>query len=97
MEIIAECSHEKFHEIKIHWEVLHTETPLEELEPFFTSWANRIPRRSLSLIIIIGRLGQLKVGKKIQKRLKNLKSWVSLENLKLLNGIGTLKFGVMSF
>jgi len=72
LEVIAECSPEKFHEIKIHWEVLRTETPLEELEPFFTGWAKRIPRKSLSLIII-DLSGKLKVGKENTETIEKFK------------------------
>jgi len=51
LEIIVKYSPKKFHELKIHYEVYKELFP-EELESVFISWANRIPQKSLTLIII---------------------------------------------
>ena len=72
LEVIATCSSEKFHELKIHWERLLTEKYLEELEPFLMSWANRMPPKSLSLIII-DYSSKLKVGKENTEMIEKFK------------------------
>ena len=52
LETIATYSPKRFYELRLCWQVLRTETFLKELESFFISWANRIPQKSFSLIII---------------------------------------------
>ena len=55
LKVITKYSPKKFQELKIYWPVdsfyLQTEIFLEELEPIFINWANRVPQKSLSLII----------------------------------------------
>ncbi|GBB88152.1 hypothetical protein RclHR1_14690007 [Rhizophagus clarus] len=50
-ETIANYSPNNFHELKIY-NTSHSVVSLEDLESFFISWKNRIPKRLLYLIII---------------------------------------------
>ena len=59
LEVIAKCSPKKFHEVEMTWFYSVVLFP-EGLEPFFTSWANRIPQKSLSLIISRRKYSRLK-------------------------------------
>ncbi len=53
LEIVVKHSPKKFYELKIYYtDILRSELFLDGLEPVFKSWANRIPQKSLSLIII---------------------------------------------
>jgi len=52
LEIVAKCSPREFHELKIDYGGYQVELFSIELESIFTSWANRTPQKSLSLIII---------------------------------------------
>ena len=56
LEVIVNHAPGKFHELKIRYEsmdeVYDDKSFLEDLESIFKNWANRIPRKSLSLIII---------------------------------------------
>ena len=48
LEVVAKHSPKNFYELKIHREKIS----LEDLESFFISWTNRIPQKSISLVII---------------------------------------------
>jgi hypothetical protein len=53
LEVVVKHSPKNFYELKLNYSFGQTELLLpEELEFFFTSWAKRIPQKSLSLIII---------------------------------------------
>ena len=52
LEILIKHSSKNFHELKIFSANYLQSSFLKELNPFFTSWANRISRKSFSLIII---------------------------------------------
>ena len=52
LEIVVKYSPKKFYKLKIYYVDERPELFLEELESVFTSWENRIPQKSLSLIII---------------------------------------------
>ena len=65
LEVIANHSPKKFHEIKLDQLVLSPkEISLNELEPIFKSWARRQSQKPLSLVIM-DRSNKLKVKKGI--------------------------------
>jgi len=73
LKVIAKFSPKEFHEIKIIWNYGSRSEPfLEELEPFFISWENRILQKSLSLIIIDCQ-NKLKVKKENMKTIEKFK------------------------
>ena len=51
LEVVAANSQKNFYELKIY-NYSDSELLSEDLESFFVSWKDRIPRKSLSLIII---------------------------------------------
>ena len=54
LKVVAEYSPKKFYELKLHYGCDAQPALLsEELESFFISWANRIPQKSFSFIIIL--------------------------------------------
>ena len=50
-EIVARNSSENFYELKLCYYLIKPELLPEALESFFTKWTNRIPQKSLSLVI----------------------------------------------
>jgi len=53
LNVLAKYSPKKFHELKIHYLDYKLELIPEELESVLISWANRVPQKSLSLIIFV--------------------------------------------
>ena len=75
METIAKYSPKDFYELRIFYLIYSDlELFLEELEHVLISWANRIPQKSLSLIIINKyHLINLKIKKENMKMIKKFK------------------------
>ncbi len=64
LEVVTKYSPKKFHELKIFFpNHLESEIFPKELEPVFINWSNRIPQKSLSLIVIYCRIIGLKIKK----------------------------------
>jgi hypothetical protein len=80
LEVVSKHSPEKFHELKIYWGFPffrpNRESFSKDLEPILMSWVNRIPQKSLSLIIV----GNLKVRKE------------SMDVIERFKKLGVLKF-----
>ena len=52
LEVIVKYAPKDVHELILYYQgCVESELPPEELESFFISWINRIPRKSLSLYI----------------------------------------------
>ncbi|CAG8609796.1 5264_t:CDS:2 [Funneliformis mosseae] len=55
LDTVVKCSPNNFYELKIYYiNNVRTELHPEELEEFLIGWTNRIPQKSLSLILITG-------------------------------------------
>ena len=52
LEVVAKYSPKNFYELKIYNDCQPSKLLSEDLESFFISWKSRIPKKSLSLIII---------------------------------------------
>ena len=50
LEVIAKSSPKSFHELRIY-NYTRSESLPEDLESFFINWGNRLPRKTLTLII----------------------------------------------
>ncbi|GES99292.1 hypothetical protein GLOIN_2v1715049 [Rhizophagus clarus] len=73
-ETVAKYSSNNFYELKID-NISHSDISSEDLESFFISWKNRIPKRMLSLIIIkdfYNNLDDYEENMKIIKKYENL-------------------------
>ena len=73
LEVVAVNSQKNFYELKIYNDS-DSELLSEDLESFFVSWKDRIPRKSLSLIIIEGFYRTLEKDENNMKMIQKYKS-----------------------
>ena len=84
LQTVAKCSPKNFFKLKIFWddyEDIGLELFSEELEPVFTSWANRFPQKSLYLIL------EYPDGLKVKKE--------SMETIEKFKTLGVIKFKIL--
>jgi hypothetical protein len=80
LETVVKYSSKNIYElIFYHLYDLHSELSPEELETFFISWSNRIPQKSLSLIIVNNDSNSLD---KNDKNLKIIEKYINLGIIK---------------
>jgi hypothetical protein len=86
LNMIVEFSPETFCELKIFYEGYVTSSCLEGSEPFFIRWADRVPLKSLSLIIVRG-FGSfpLRVKEEDMEVIENFKSLGVIRNFEIVN------------
>jgi len=87
LKVIAKCSPKKFYKLRIIYirlSLIDSELFSEELEPIFISWANRIPQKPLSLIVINGGANILKFKKESMKVIEKFKKLGVIKKFKKL-------------
>ncbi len=84
LEVVAKYSPKKFYELKIHfrWR-FESEFFSEELEPAFISWANRIPQKSL--VIIIEGIIASEVKKESMETIEKFKKLGVIKKFEIIN------------
>ncbi len=91
LEVVVKYAPEKFHELKIRYERMEldegddTEPLVEDLEPVFNNWANRTPRKSLSLIIIDENGLDLTVDDKAMKVIEKFKELGIIKKFEIID------------
>ena len=73
LDVVVASSQKNFYELKIYNDS-DSELLSEDLESFFVSWKDRIPRKSLSLIIIEGVYHSLEKDENNMKMIQKYKS-----------------------
>ena len=79
MEVVAKYSPKNFYELKIYNDS-HSELVPEDLESFFISWKNRLPKKLLSLIIIVDYYNSLELNEE------------NMEIIETYQNLGIIKF-----
>ncbi len=91
LEVVARCSPENFSELKIYYTCnVRSELLPEELESFFTSWTNRIPKNSISLILIKGYCANSLESKKENMRI--IEKYINLGVIKKFETISEFPY-----
>ena len=86
LKVITEYSSRKFYELRMVYNELSDLFP-EDLESVLIGWANRIPRKSLSLIII-GTNSMIGTGLKVKKE--------SMEVIEKFSELGVVKLKIIN-